>query len=145
MIKRFFFETQGPSDHCSEQQEIDRKAGEEGHTQIVYKEHIKLTGRLHGILYNAYLYQAGNQATCNKGDDRTFGSYLVTTVKIDHHDSGYGQQVQQVDSNGKSHHKEEEHDPAVAGRSCLGIIAGMFICMFPFQYTPEYEGGKERG
>ena len=65
------------------------------------------------------------------------GGYRVAFEIIDHYDGRDREEVQQVNADGKSHHKKYEDDPFV-GSGLIGTV-------FPFQHHPEYQGGKEGG
>ena len=87
-----------PTVQITDGDKIKTKAKEKRHTQCIHKEYIKLTGRLHGILNNAHLYQAGNQTAEDKSPDGAFGSRLKTAVEVNHYNRGYNQEVQQVNT-----------------------------------------------
>ena len=85
---------------------------------------------------NGFLCNTGNDTTNNKSPDGSFGSNSISLVIIDHYNSGDCKQVQEVNTNGKSHHKEDENNPFVSTR---------LVCiMFPFQHHPENKCCKER-
>src|SRR6202012_1528009 len=88
-----------------------------------------------GVVDDEDLDDAGDAAAGDKGDDSPPESGLEPFEIIHHDNRGNGQQVEQVDADGKAHHIEDEDNPAVG--------AGLIGMVFPFEDGPEDKGGKE--
>src|ERR1700743_467081 len=91
------FFAHGPADtddqQGGQQNEEGGKTAEEGHVQRVDKEDIEGAGAFDRIRDAEFLYDAGDAAADDKGDDGSPGGRLIAFEIIDHHDGGGGKQA----------------------------------------------------
>ena len=122
------------------------KPTKKGVPSSINEEDIEGAGALDRPLDDGHLHDTGDHAAQRKAKKVPQRCNLIAFEIIYHYDGRNGQQVQQVDADGKAHHVEYENQPPVGARKMMTIgFAFLVNFMFPFQDGPEYDGGKQGG
>src|SRR5262249_5045389 len=90
-----------------------------------------------GILNNEDLYEAGDGAANEEGEDGSPKGGFIPLEVVNHYDRGDGEEVEQMNADGEAHHVEDEDEPPVR--------AGFTMILFPFEDGPKDDGCEEGG
>ena len=127
-----------PDDAADEQDDIDDLTRVEGHAQGVDEEQLEPSADGDDARHDAiedghedgHREAEGNQGALQVGIGEA-------AVVVNQTDGWQTEQVQQVDTDGKSRHIHDKHEPAVAVR-LVGVV-------FPLQDEPEHQSREGRG
>ena len=125
-----------PQHKHGHQQEEHHRTGIEAHVQLVDKEHVEIARKVHYAGNDAPQDDSKDKQRNDTAENEAF-SRLLEFLEIDHiHYGRYGQQVEQVHSDGNTHQETHQHQPAQRMR-----VVGLLL---PFQDGPEHHRRKER-